>query len=156
QVAAAVAAIALTVVTDTVTTYAMPAIMLVAVFGFGVTRPLFLGSIALGIFYCLAFLSVAITTGLGSQLFLQLLILGATVVSALVGAYLLERSQREGFAQGRLVGALHQRVDSLLRTYLSPEVAATLIDHPDRAELGGVEVEWRLLLADVCGCLWIV
>ena len=151
QVAAAVAAIALTLVTDTFTTYAMPAIMLIAVFGFGVTRPPFLGSIALGIFYCLAFLSVAVTTGRGSQLSLQLLILGATVVSALVGAYLLERSQREGFAQGRLVGALHQRVDSLLRTYLSPEVAATLIDDPDRAALGGVEVEVTVLFADLGG-----
>ena len=82
---------------------------------------------------------------------LQLLLVGATVVSASVGAYLLERSQREVFAQGRLVAALHDRVDTLLRTYLSPDVAATLIDDPDRASLGGVEVEVTVLFADLGG-----
>ena len=84
------------------------------------------GSVGVGIFYCLGFASVAVTKGLGSQLWLQLLLVGGTVVSASVGAYLLERSQRDVFAQSRLVGALHDRVDMLLRTYLSPDVAATL------------------------------
>jgi class 3 adenylate cyclase len=151
QAAAAVAALTLTVVTHTFTRYAMPAVMLTAVFGFAITRPPFPGSIALGVFYCLAFLSVAVTTGLGSQLALQLFVVGATVITALVGAYLLERSQREGFAQARLVGALHQRVESLLRTYLSPEVAVTLIEDPNRAELGGDEVEVTVLFADLGG-----
>jgi class 3 adenylate cyclase len=68
-----------------------------------------------------------------------------------VGAYLLERSQREVFAQGRLVGVLHDRVDMLLRTYLSPDVATTLIEDPDRASLGGVEVEVTVLFADLGG-----
>ena len=151
QAAATVAVLALTSVTGMFATYGMPGIMLTAVFGFSVTRPLFPGSVALGIVYCLGFSSVAVTKGLGSQLGLQLLIVGATVVSASVGAYLLERSQREGFAQSRLVGALHERVDGLLRTYLSPDVAATLIDDPDRASLGGVEVEVTVLFADLGG-----
>ena len=38
-----------------------------------------------------------------------------------------------------------------LRTYLSPDVAATLIDDPDRASLGGVEVEVTVLFADLGG-----
>ena len=151
QVAASVAVLTLASVTGKFATYAMPGIMLTAVFGFSVTRPPFPGSVGLGIFYCLAFLSVAVTKGLGSQLPLQLLLVGATVVSASVGAYLLEGSQREVFAQARLVGALHDRVDALLRTYLSPDVAATLIDDPDRASLGGVEVEVTVLFADLGG-----
>ena len=151
QAAATVAALALTVVTGTFATYGLPGVMLTAVFGFSVTRPLFPGSVGLGIFYCLGFASVAVTKGLGSQLWLQLLLVGATVVSASVGAYLLERSQRDVFAQSRLVGALHDRVDALLRTYLSPDVAATLIDDPDRASLGGVEVELTVLFADLGG-----
>jgi class 3 adenylate cyclase len=151
QAAATVAALALTVVTGTFATYGLPGVMLTAVFGFSVTRPLFPGSVGLGIFYCLGFASVAVTKGLGPQLWLQLLLVGATVVSASVGAYLLERSQRDVFAQSRLVGALHDRVDALLRTYLSPDVAATLIDDPDRASLGGVEVELTVLFADLGG-----
>jgi class 3 adenylate cyclase len=129
----------------------MPGIMLTAVFGFSVTRPPFLGSVGLGAFYCLAFLSAALMKGLGSPLPLQALLVGATVLSASVGAYLLERSQREVFAQGRLVGVLHDRVDMLLRTYLSPDVATTLIEDPDRASLGGVEVEVTVLFADLGG-----
>ena len=151
QVAATVAVLTLTSVTGKFATYAMPGIMLTAVFGFAVTRPPFVGSVGLGVFYCLAFGVVAATKGLGSQLPLQVLLVAATVVSASVGAYLLERSQREVYAQGRLVGALHERVDRLLRTYLSPGVAATLIDDPERASLGGVETEVTVLFADLRG-----
>jgi class 3 adenylate cyclase len=151
QVAAAVASLTLTSVTGTFPRYAMPAIMLTAVFGFAVTRPPFVGSIGLGVFYCASFVAVALTSPLGSQLALQVLIVVATVVSASVGAYLLERSQREGFAQARLVAALHDRVDSLLRSYLSPAVAATLIEDPERAALGGVEAEVSVLFADLGG-----
>ena len=151
QVAAAVAVLTLTDVTGTFKTYAMPGMMLTAVFGFSVTRPPFVGSIGLGAFYCLSFLSVAIAKGLGSQLWLQSFLVLATVVTASVGAYLLERSQRDVYAQGRLVSALHERVDALLRSYLSPDVAATLIEDPDRASLGGVEVEVTVLFADLGG-----
>jgi class 3 adenylate cyclase len=151
QVAAAIAVLVLTSVTDEFASYAMAGMMLTAVFGFSVTRPPFVGAIGLGVFYCLSFAAVALTTDLGRELWLQLLVLGATVVSASVGAYLLERSQREVFARGRVVAALHARVDMLLRTYLSPDVAATLIDDPDRASLGGVEVEVSVLFADLGG-----
>jgi class 3 adenylate cyclase len=151
QVAATAAVLTLTSVTDRFAMYALPGMMLTAVFGFSVTRPPFVGSILLGVVYCLSFLAVAARSGLGSELSLQFLLLAATVVSASVGAYLLERSQREAYAQSRLVMALHQRVDALLRTYLSPDVAATLIDDPDRASLGGVETEVTVLFADLGG-----
>jgi class 3 adenylate cyclase len=151
QVTAGAASLTLTEVTHTFATYAMPGMMLTAVFGFSVTRPPFVGSIGLGVFYCVSFLVVAVTSSLGSQLWIQFLLLGATVVSASVGAYLLERSQREVFARGRLVSVLHDRVDALLRSYLSPDVAATLIEDPERASLGGVEVEVTVLFADLGG-----
>ena len=151
QIAATAAVLTLTSVTDRFETYALPGMMLTAVFGFSVTRPPFVGSIVLGVVYCVSFLAVAAGSRVGSQLSLQCLLLGATVVSASVGAYLLERSQREAYAQSRLVIALHQRVDALLRTYLSPDVAATLIDDPDRASLGGVETEVTVLFADLGG-----
>ncbi|HEX5250110.1 MAG TPA: adenylate/guanylate cyclase domain-containing protein [Gaiellales bacterium] len=151
QVAAGIAVLTLARVTGTFHTYAMPGIMLTAVFGFSVTRPPFVGSIVLGVFYCVAFVSVAVVTRLGSQLWLQSFLVLATVVTASVGAYLLERSQREVYAQGRLVSALHDRVDALLRSYLSPDVAAALIEDPDRASLGGVEVDVTVLFADLGG-----
>jgi len=151
QVAATVASLTLTAATHTVPTYAMPAVMLTAVFGFAVTRPPFVGSIGLALFYCVSFLAVALRSDLGSALALQFLLVLATVVSASVGAYLLERSQRASYAQSRLVTALHQRVDMLLRTYLSPDVAASLIEDPDRASLGGMEAEVTVLFADLGG-----
>ena len=151
QVAAAVACIILTAVTGTFATYAMPAVMLTAVFGFGVTRPPFVGSMGLGVFYFVTFLLAAVMLRLGPPLPLQAAIVGATVVAASVGAYLLERSQREAFAQGRLIGALHERVDGLLRQYLSPDVARSLIDDPARAALGGEVVDVTVLFADLRG-----
>jgi class 3 adenylate cyclase len=151
QVAAGVAVLALTRVTGAFHTYAMPGMMLTAVFGFAVTRPPFVGSVVLSVFYCVAFVSAAVAAGLGSQLWLQSFLVLATVVTASIGAYLLERSQREAYAQGRLVSALHDRVDALLRSYLSPDVAAVLIEDPDRASLGGVEVDVTVLFADLGG-----
>jgi class 3 adenylate cyclase len=151
QVAAAVAVLTLAWVTDTFAVYAMPGIMLTAVFGFAVTRPPFAGSVCLGVGYCIGFVSCALAFGVGSELRLQAALVGATVFSASVGAYLLERSQREIFAQSRLVGALHERVDSLLRQYLAPDVANTLIEDPGRSSLGGQEVDATVLFADLRG-----
>jgi class 3 adenylate cyclase len=151
QFVAGCALLALCVATGTVATYAMPGIMLTAVFGFAVTRHPFVGSIAIGAAYCLLFFGVAERNGLGSQLVLQVFVVGATVVVGCVGTFLLERSQRAAYAQGRVVRALHERVDLLLRQYLSPDVARTLIDDPGRAALGGVELEVTVLFADLRG-----
>lgn len=151
QLAAGIAVLVLTAVTGTFAVYAMPGVMLTAVFGFSVTRHPFVGSLGVGSAYCLLFLVFALAIGLGSQLPLQVFIVVATVASGCVGAYLLERSQRAAFAQGQLVGALHARVDGLLHQYLSADVASTLIEHPERAELGGQEVEVTVLFADLRG-----
>jgi len=151
QLAACIAALVLTVSTGTFAVYAMPATMLVAVVGFSVTRHPFVGSVLVGGAYCLLFLLFALALELGSQLPLQVFIVAATVVVSCAGAYLLERSQRAVFAQARLVGALHERVDLLLHQYLSPDVASTLIEDPERAALGGREVEVTVLFADLRG-----
>jgi class 3 adenylate cyclase len=151
QLAAGVAVLVLTAVTGTFATYAMPGIMLTAVFGFSLTRHPFVGSVGLGGVYCLLFLLFALAVGLGSELPLQVFLVAATVVCGVVGAYTLERSQRAAFAQGRLVSALHERVDHLLHQYLSPDVASALINDPGRAALGGEEVEVTVLFADLRG-----
>jgi class 3 adenylate cyclase len=151
QLEACIAVLVLTAVTGTFAVYAMPGVMLTAIFGFSVARPPFVGSVALGGAYCVLFLLVALALGLGSQLPLQLAIVAATVVSGCLGAYLLERSQRAVFAQSRLVSALHERVDRLVHQYLSPEVASTLIEHPEDAALGGKEIEVTVLFADLRG-----
>ena len=151
QLAACIAVLLLTASTGTFPVYAMPGVMLTAVFGFSVTRHPFVGSLEVGGAYCLLFLLFAQALGLGSQLLLQVFIVATTVAGGCVGAYLLERSQRAAFAQGRLISALHERVDRLLHQYLSPEVATTLIADPDRAALGGEEAEVTVLFADLRG-----
>lgn len=151
QLAAAFAALLLTAVTGTFRVYAMPAIMLTSVFGFSVTRHPFVGAIGVGVAYCVLFLAFAVALGIGPQLPLQVFVVIAAVVAGWVGAYLLERSQRAAFAQGRLVSELHARVDALLHQYLAPEVASTLIRDPGLAALGGREEEVTVLFADLRG-----
>jgi class 3 adenylate cyclase len=151
QLAACTAVLVLTVGNGVFPVYAMPGVMLTAVFGFSVTRHPFVGSVAIGAAYCLLFFVAGVSVGLGSPLSLQVFIVAATAVASCVGAYLLERSQRATFAQGRLVKALHERVDLLLHQYLSPEVATTLIEDPEQAALGGREVEVTVLFADLRG-----
>ena len=151
QLAACMAALVLCSGSGVIAVYGMPAVMLTAVFGFSVTRHSFIGSIVVGAAYLLLFVAFAVLSGFYSQLVLQVFIVTSAVVASCVGAYLLERSQRTAFAQARLVGQLHQRVDLLLHQYLSPEVASTLIDDPAQAELGGREVEVTVLFADLRG-----
>jgi hypothetical protein len=100
QLAAGVAVLVLTASVGTFAVYAMPGIMLTAVFGYSVTRHSFVGSVGVGAAYCLLFLLFAMGLGIGTPLPLQVFIVTATVVGGCVGAYLLERSQRVAFAQG--------------------------------------------------------
>jgi len=151
QLAACVAVLLLCLGNGVFSVYAMPGVMLTSVFGFSVTRHSFIGAVAVGAAYGLLFVAFALVAGSSAQLGLQVFIVLATVVAACVGAYLLERSQRLAYAQGRLVAALHDRVDLLLHQYLSPDVASTLIDDPAKAELGGRETIVTVLFADLRG-----
>ncbi len=151
QLVAGTAVLLLTTVTGTFAVYAMPGIMLTAVYGFSITRHPFAGAVGISIAYCALFFAFGLALELGPELVLQLFILAATVVAGCVGAYLLEASQRRAYAQGRLVESLRDVVDQLLHHYLSPDVAAALIADPGRAALGGEEVEVTVLFADLRG-----
>ena len=151
QLAAGVAVLSLSSVTDTFAVYGLPGIMVTTVFGFSITRHPFTGALVMGAAYLLLYVIFAMALGLSSQLPLQVLVLAIAVTAACVGGYTLERSQRVAFAQSRLIGALRERVDQLLHQYLSPEVASVLIDDPTRAALGGEEVEITVLFADLRG-----
>jgi class 3 adenylate cyclase len=151
QFAAGVAVLALATFTGTFAVYALPGVMVTAVFGFSITRHPFTGAVVVGAAYCLLFVVFALALGLASHLPFQALILATAVVAACVGGYTLERSQRIAFAQGHLVNALRDQVDQLLHRYLSPEVASSLIEDPSRAALGGEELEVTVLFADLRG-----
>lgn len=151
QFAAAIAILALSTVTGTFNVYALPGVMVAAFFGFSITRHPFTGAVLVGCTYCFLFVVFALGLGFASELLFRVLILVIGIVAACVGAYTLERSQRTAFAQGRLVTALREQVDQLLHRYLSPEVATSLIEDPNRAELGGQELEVTVLFADLRG-----
>ena len=80
QLAACTAALVLVRSTGTFSGYAMPAVMLTAVFGFSLTRHPFVGSMVVGGAYCLLFLIFAMSARLGQQLGLQFFVVAATVV----------------------------------------------------------------------------
>jgi class 3 adenylate cyclase len=151
QLGTAVGVLLVTYVNGIFPTYALPALMLVAVGSFALARHPFVASVPLAIVYGVLFVLVAIEVNLGGQLPLQLFILASALGGGCAGAYLLERSSRTAFAQGTLATALHERVDQLLRQYVSPEVASTLIEDPRRSALGGEELEITVLFADLRG-----
>ncbi len=65
--------------------YALPGVMVTAVFGFSITRHPFTGAVVMGSAYCVLFVVFALALGLASQLPLQVLILALAVVAACVG-----------------------------------------------------------------------
>ena len=77
------------------------------------------------------------------------------VLERLAGRFDLSRGQVD--VLGRAASAvltergLHRRLDGLLRSYLSPEVALALVADPDRACLGGEMREVTVLMADLAG-----
>ena len=151
QLGTAVGVLLVTLINGIFPTYGLPALMLVAVGSFALARHPFIASVPLAIVFGALFVVAALSVNLGSQLALQLFILVSALGGGCAGAYLLEQSSRTAFAQGRLASALHERVDQLLRQYMSPDVATTLIDDPSRAALGGEELEVSVLFADLRG-----
>ena len=151
QLGTAVGVLLVTSVNGIFPTYGLPALMLVAVGSFALARHPFVASVPLAIVYGALFVLVALEVNVGGQLPLQLFILVSALGGGCAGAYLLERSSRTAFAQGTLATALHERVDQLLRQYMSSDVASTLIEDPRRAELGGEEIEVTVLFADLRG-----
>ena len=151
QLGTAVGVLLVAVVNGLFAVYALPALMLVAVGSFALARHPFITAVPLAGAYLVLFAIAAMAVGAGDQLPLQLFILASAVAGGCAGAYFLERASRVAFAQGRLVKALHERVDQLLRQYFSPDLATTLIDDPRRAALGGSESDVTVLFADLRG-----
>jgi class 3 adenylate cyclase len=87
----------------------------------------------------------SVATALPFQILLLFLVLGLTCW----GTYISEDRERSVFAGRRVIAELHRRVNALFHQYLSPDVADVLLEHPDRAELGGEVVEVTVLFADL-------
>ena len=151
QLGTAIGVLLVTSVNGIFPVYGLPALMLVAVGSFALARHSFVTAVPLAITYGVLFLLVGLATDIGRQLPLQLFVLVSALGGGCAGAYLLELSSRKAFAQGLLASALHERVDQLLRQYMSPDVASTLIEDPTRAALGGEELEVTVLFADLRG-----
>ena len=137
--AAGIIVLLLTVSAGLFATFGPVLIVFSGMIAVGVQRIPFTFAAAVMVSHVTVFTILATQFGTGAP-FEVFLVVSALLV-ALSGTYLVESSERRVFAQGRLIAELHARVDDLLRHYLSPEVAASLIAHPSRADLGGDEVE---------------
>jgi class 3 adenylate cyclase len=100
--------------------------------------------------YVVAFLAFAIPLAHGTILLQGFLVTAAAAVGSM-GTFVLEDQERRLFAQGRTIARLHAQVDELFHQYLSPTVADTLLQAPERAALGGEIVEVSVLFADLQG-----
>jgi class 3 adenylate cyclase len=87
--------------------------------------------------------------GVATALPFQVLLLFLVLALTSWGTYISEDRERTVFASRRLIAELHRRVNALFHQYLSPDVADVLLEHPDRAELGGEVVEVTVLFADL-------
>ena len=144
---ASVAILALAVVTDTFDHFAALAIGAAGVEVITTYRLSFVFALALATAQLLAFTIVGsqVATALPFQILLLFLVLGLTCW----GTYISEDRERTVFASRRLIAELHRRVNALFHQYLSPDVADVLLEHPDRAELGGEVVEVTVMFADL-------
>ncbi|MFN8520111.1 MAG: adenylate/guanylate cyclase domain-containing protein [Chloroflexota bacterium] len=151
QLATGLAVIVLTVEVGLFETYAMPGLMLNAMFGFTFQRHPFPYAVTIGAFDTAAFLLAGLWLGVGASLLFQLFLLGSFMAVACAGTYVLEDAMRARFADRTLIADLHGRIDRLFRQYTSPEVARMLVERPDRADLGGEVAEVSVLFADLRG-----
>ena len=144
---ASIAILALATVTDTFDRFAALAIGAAGVEVITTYRLGFVFAAGLAAAQLLAFTIVGWdeATALPFQVLLLFLVLGLTCW----GTYISEDRERTVFASRRLIADLHRRVNALFHQYLSPDVADTLLEHPDRAELGGEAVEITVMFADL-------
>ena len=147
---AGVAVLAIAAVTARFDEFAAPALMLISVFAFIVLRLQFTLASLVAVAYLVAFAAFGSLTG-SETLVLDLFLVGAAVMVGCGGTYLLEDAQRRLFAQRRQIAALHEQVNRLFHQYLSPDVAAALLQDPGRSELGGELAEISVLFADLQG-----
>src|SRR5439155_179240 len=149
-VAAAIASVAilsLALSTGTFDRFAALAIGAAGVEVITTYRLSFIFAVALAAAQLVAFTiaGASVATALPFQILLLFLVLGLTCW----GTYISENRERTVFASRRLIAELHRRVNALFHQYLSPDVADVLLEHPERAELGGEVVEVTVMFADL-------
>ena len=144
---ASIAILALAVATGTFDRFAALAVGAAGVEVITTYRLSFVFAVALATAQMLAFTIVGsqVASALPFQILLLFLVLGLTCW----GTYISEDRERSVFASRRLIAELHRRVNLLFHQYLSPDVADVLLEHPDRAELGGEVVEVTVMFADL-------
>jgi len=104
-------------------------------------------AVVLLLIYLVSFTLAALASG--TAVAFQVLLLVSGMAFACMGTYLVEAGERQLFSQGRLISDLHRRVDALFHQYLSPDVAKSLLEAPERARLGGEVAEVTVLFADL-------
>jgi class 3 adenylate cyclase len=130
--------------------YAGPAILLISIFLVLAARRFVLAAAVLAIEIILL-TTVAWKLGVLGDYVVDLFIVVSTLGITLAVTYALESADRTGWYQRRVIIALHAQVDRLFHQYLSPDVAAILLEEPTRSELGGELVEVSVLFVDLQG-----
>jgi class 3 adenylate cyclase len=146
----ALVAISLVGLVDRFDDYAAPTLMIISVVALVALRLRFTHSVIAAIGYIALFIAFAIPFARSPILLQGFLVFAAAIVGAM-GTFVLEDADRRIFAQGRTIARLHAQVDELFHQYLSPTVADTLLQAPERAALGGEIVEVSVLFADLQG-----
>lgn len=107
----------------------------------------FAGALAAAQLVAFTVVGSQVATALPFQILLLSLVLGLTCW----GTYISEDRERSVFANRRFIAELHRRVNALFHQYLSPDVADALLEHPDRAGLGGEVADVTVMFADLGG-----
>jgi class 3 adenylate cyclase len=133
------------------TRYAAPALMGISIFSLAMSRHPFRNAVIISAGQIATFVAFGIGQGLAPGIFVDTIILSATLAGACVGTYLAERTDRRLFTQNLAVADLNRRINELFHRYVAPEVADAVIADPAKAQLGGEEVEVTVLFADLTG-----
>ncbi|MGH2392062.1 MAG: adenylate/guanylate cyclase domain-containing protein [Candidatus Limnocylindria bacterium] len=144
---AGLAVVVLVTATATFDRFAAVGMVVTAIVGLNMFRLTFPAAVMLAVIYMTSFTIVALASG--TAVAFQVFLVGSGLAFACGGTYLAEAGERQLFSQGRLIADLHRRVDTLFHQYLSPDVAETLLEAPERARLGGEVAEVTVLFADL-------
>ncbi len=130
--------------------YAAVGAMLIATFSFVVIQLRFVVSLALTAIYVILFISISVSVD-STATFTQSFIFASALLMGSIGVRNLENSARAGFTQRIEIAALHDQVQRLLRTYLSPSVADVMLADPTISDLGGQVSQVTVMFADLEG-----
>ena len=115
------------------TRYAAPALMGISIFSLAMSRHPFRNAVIISTGQIATFVAFGIGQGLAPGIFVDTIILSATLAGACVGTYLAERTDRRLFTQSLAVADLHRRINGALHRYVAPEVADAVIADPAKS-----------------------